>query len=252
MKVVRPDGSEQPGIIKYIGFPHFADKGDTYDGCWVGVSLDLPVGNHDGTIEDERFFVAKPQHGVFVRENKVVRQCDQIEGPVFFYPQHLTKRLLRFDIRTEALRPFNFASGDIIAATHMKYKGQGKRGIVIGVRHGLLYWQVEDAEINGACACKNTQEEIIEVFKRKKYKKVGSSVLPNHLANLTESNQGRLAAPHTEGVSEASLANVAHLVDPEKANWEGSLVSPTPAQGYQKWFKNLWRKKKIDAAVAQQ
>ena len=214
------------------------------------MALDHPHGNHDGRVDGEKYFVAKPRHGVFCREDKIVPQSDGIEGTVFFYPQYLTGRLLRFDIRAEALRPFGFRSGDKITATHSKYKGQGKIGSVIGVRHGLLYWNIEG--VAGACACKNTAEETIDTFKKKKYRKVGSEELKNYLDDLTTADQSvlQMAVP-SDGISREVLAKVSHLVKPEGEKWEGKLVSPTPAEGYQSWLKKLWRKKKIDQAVAQ-
>ena len=207
------------------------------------------MGNHDGTVEGERYFVAKPQHGVFVRENKVIRKCDKVEGPVFFYPQHLTKRLLRFDVRPDALRAYGFQSGDVITATHTRYRGKGKTGTVVGVRHGLLYWRIE-GDTAGACACKNTTAEIVDVLRRKKYRKVASETLKNHLVDITEAQREKegisLAEKAAVGISDKALEKVSHLVDPTAQTWEGSLQSPTPAQGYQSWVKKLWRKKKME------
>ncbi|KAJ9435604.1 hypothetical protein DIPPA_24114 [Diplonema papillatum] len=245
VKVKRADGKEHEGTVRYIGFPQFADKGDTYDGCWVGVALDHAVGNHDGTVDNERYFIAKPQHGVFVRDDKILRTPDKIEGGVFFYPQHRTNRLLRFDVRQEALRPYGFKSGDVIAATHSKYKGQGKAGVVIGVRHGLLYWKIEGEGVTGACACRNTQEETIETFKKKKYKKIGSESLRNYFSEITPED-ANAAGDMGKGISDAAMEKVSHIVDPDNEKWEGALVSPTPAEGYQSWMKRLWRKKKVE------
>lgn len=39
--------------------------------AWIGVELDRAVGDSDGTLEGERYFQCKPQHGVFVREEQL-------------------------------------------------------------------------------------------------------------------------------------------------------------------------------------
>eukprot|EP00662_Eupelagonemidae_sp_cell21_P045692 gene45692-46055_t len=38
------------GVIHYIGFPGFR-RGAGFEGEWVGVELDAPVGNHDGEVD---------------------------------------------------------------------------------------------------------------------------------------------------------------------------------------------------------
>ncbi|CAF3213529.1 unnamed protein product [Rotaria socialis] len=51
------------GTIKYIGPTSLGS------GTWYGVELDLPDGLHDGflSVDGQRYFRCKPQHGVFVR-----------------------------------------------------------------------------------------------------------------------------------------------------------------------------------------
>lgn len=40
-------------------------------GYWVGVKLDEPSGNSNGTIEGTQLFVAQENHGIFVRPKEL-------------------------------------------------------------------------------------------------------------------------------------------------------------------------------------
>lgn len=40
-------------------------------GPWVGIELDEPTGKNDGSLSGTRYFDAKPNTGVFVREKRV-------------------------------------------------------------------------------------------------------------------------------------------------------------------------------------
>ncbi|CAG8446928.1 2226_t:CDS:10 [Ambispora leptoticha] len=59
------DGFKKRGIVRYVGETKFKP------GYWVGVEYDEPVGKHNGTVQDETYFQARPKHGAFVRPNKV-------------------------------------------------------------------------------------------------------------------------------------------------------------------------------------
>ncbi|CAF0920095.1 unnamed protein product [Rotaria sp. Silwood1] len=55
------------GTIKYIGPTSLGS------GVWYGIELDLPDGLHDGflSVDGQRYFQCKPQHGVFVRSQNL-------------------------------------------------------------------------------------------------------------------------------------------------------------------------------------
>ena len=50
------------GVVKFIGFTHFAA------GPWVGVCLDEAVGKHNGTVHEKVYFKCPDSRGVFLRE----------------------------------------------------------------------------------------------------------------------------------------------------------------------------------------
>uniref|UniRef100_A0A061S2S3 Tubulin-folding cofactor B n=1 Tax=Tetraselmis sp. GSL018 TaxID=582737 RepID=A0A061S2S3_9CHLO len=54
------------GEVKYVG-----KIGSLPPGFWVGVQLDEPVGKNDGSAKGERLFECPPNHGVFVRPDRV-------------------------------------------------------------------------------------------------------------------------------------------------------------------------------------
>eukprot|EP00927_Polykrikos_kofoidii_P044866 TRINITY_DN38740_c0_g1_i1.p1 TRINITY_DN38740_c0_g1~~TRINITY_DN38740_c0_g1_i1.p1 ORF type:complete len:1017 (-),score=124.91 TRINITY_DN38740_c0_g1_i1:164-3214(-) len=53
------------GTISFIGPTSFAS------GEWVGIVLDTPSGKNDGSVKGKRYFVCKPNHGLFVRPHNV-------------------------------------------------------------------------------------------------------------------------------------------------------------------------------------
>ncbi|CAK9290224.1 unnamed protein product [Gordionus sp. m RMFG-2023] len=55
------------GIVRYIG------PIDVSPGCWVGVELDLNLGKNDGRVKNKRYFKCKPNYGIFVKLEKVVK-----------------------------------------------------------------------------------------------------------------------------------------------------------------------------------
>lgn len=66
-RVINIEG-ERRGVVKFVGAISELDGGDTR---WVGVEFDEPVGKNDGLIGAVRVFQARPNHGSFVRPNKV-------------------------------------------------------------------------------------------------------------------------------------------------------------------------------------
>lgn len=56
------------GVVKWTG-P--GEKGILSPGYWVGVALDEPLGNNNGTIKGKTFFACNEKHGAFVRPDKV-------------------------------------------------------------------------------------------------------------------------------------------------------------------------------------
>lgn len=55
------------GTIRYVGLVPELDG----PGPWVGIELDEPTGKNDGSLSGTRYFDAKPNTGVFVREKRV-------------------------------------------------------------------------------------------------------------------------------------------------------------------------------------
>eukprot|EP00962_Isochrysis_galbana_P041017 scaffold14943_cov120-Isochrysis_galbana.AAC.8 len=54
------------GVVRYIGKCEFDPNG-----AWVGVELDEPEGKNDGTVQGFTYFRCAPQHGIFVRPEKL-------------------------------------------------------------------------------------------------------------------------------------------------------------------------------------
>ena len=53
------------GVIRYIGRVDFAE------GVWLGVELRTPKGRNDGSIQGQRYFTCRQNHGLLVRPSKV-------------------------------------------------------------------------------------------------------------------------------------------------------------------------------------
>lgn len=53
------------GIVRYIG------PIDKKVGTWVGLELDEPNGTHDGSLDKKFYFRCKPNHGIFVKRDKL-------------------------------------------------------------------------------------------------------------------------------------------------------------------------------------
>lgn len=60
------DSSTKRGSISFIGLTNFKA------GFWVGVTLDEPVGKHNGSVGGEEYFKCGEKCGVFVRPNGVI------------------------------------------------------------------------------------------------------------------------------------------------------------------------------------
>ena len=71
---------KQNGRVAYVGTTHFAS------GLWLGVELEAQVGKNDGSVEGERYFRCRPEYGVFVRPEAVLRckrpEIDKVTGQV--------------------------------------------------------------------------------------------------------------------------------------------------------------------------
>ncbi|XP_066283265.1 uncharacterized protein [Branchiostoma lanceolatum] len=65
-KFSRPGGKISKGSVMYVG--HLPGRSEAY----LGVELDSEDGKHDGVYNGQRFFVCKPNKGVFVSFNKVI------------------------------------------------------------------------------------------------------------------------------------------------------------------------------------
>jgi len=48
------------GVVRFRGSTHFAD------GEWLGVELNSPTGENDGSVEGFQYFTCSPKHGLFI------------------------------------------------------------------------------------------------------------------------------------------------------------------------------------------
>ena len=62
-----------PGTILFIGPTQFAE------GTWLGVELDEPKGKNSGKVQDVTYFMAGPNHGLFVRAGKVQKIQEEVQ-----------------------------------------------------------------------------------------------------------------------------------------------------------------------------
>lgn len=68
-------GSVCLGTVRYIGQlvqDEASSRKSGKDDVWIGVRLERPIGYHDGIFKGKRFFQTEPNHGVFVRMDRVV------------------------------------------------------------------------------------------------------------------------------------------------------------------------------------
>lgn len=63
-------GTSKNGVIQFIGETRFAN------GEWAGIVLDTPVGKNDGAVAGIRYFQCQPNHGVFVKLEKLKKTTD--------------------------------------------------------------------------------------------------------------------------------------------------------------------------------
>ncbi|KAJ3335736.1 hypothetical protein HDU93_004582 [Gonapodya sp. JEL0774] len=60
-------GGKKRGVVRFVGKIEELNAG-----WWVGVEYDEPLGKHDGSLPSgRRVFTARPNHGAFVRPNRV-------------------------------------------------------------------------------------------------------------------------------------------------------------------------------------
>ena len=60
------EGTEKRGVIKYIGKVPEMDKG-----FYVGIALDEPEGDNNGSIDQVAYFDCNLNHGMFLRPTEV-------------------------------------------------------------------------------------------------------------------------------------------------------------------------------------
>ncbi|XP_015603159.1 restin homolog isoform X2 [Cephus cinctus] len=65
--IVSSSQGSKTGVLRFLGTTHFAN------GEFCGVELDDPLGKNDGSIDDIRYFEARPKHGLFAPVHKVSR-----------------------------------------------------------------------------------------------------------------------------------------------------------------------------------
>eukprot|EP00759_Apiculatamorpha_spiralis_P034402 PhF_6_TR35422/c0_g1_i1/m.51591 len=188
VRVSRVRGEENFGMVKFIGTPHFTNKGPEYAGVWLGVALDHPKGNHDGVVDGVRYFWTAKRHGIFVRPENVTLLEDTYSEPAFMYPQDKTGTLLRFDIRPQSTKKYlGLVHGDRIASGEGT---GGAQGTIVGTRYGVLFWVMDGAD--GASPCRDTMEEVLHTLKKKKYKAVGNVPLKNYFVSTTTTTPAAL------------------------------------------------------------
>ena len=58
-------GNGWVGVVRFVGQTNFAD------GEWVGIELDAAYGKNGGSVHGVTYFRCAPDHGVFVRPDRV-------------------------------------------------------------------------------------------------------------------------------------------------------------------------------------
>lgn len=55
-----------PALVRYIGQTAFAE------GLWIGIEfLSKSIGKNDGSVNGRVYFQCKPNHGLFIRPNRL-------------------------------------------------------------------------------------------------------------------------------------------------------------------------------------
>lgn len=119
----------QLGTIKYIGVTDFMA------GEWCGVQLDEPVGNHDGTVQNVRYFHCAPKHGVFVRPAAVTAVvADEKPASASKKPQPLSaskpNAAAPAAAPPAATKPAAAAATTLVVGQRVAIKGRGQHAIV--------------------------------------------------------------------------------------------------------------------------
>ena len=74
-------GNKMQGVVQFVGTTHFSP------GLWVGVEIGVPKGRNDGSINGERYFTCKPNHGLFAPPRKLTI-IDEASHPI---SEHITQ-----------------------------------------------------------------------------------------------------------------------------------------------------------------
>merc|ERR1711916_229581 len=69
----------KPGTVAFLGHTQFDPRG-----VWAGVALDEAWGKNNGSVDGIGYFVCLPNHGLFVRPNKL--SLSKPESPSRFDP----------------------------------------------------------------------------------------------------------------------------------------------------------------------
>lgn len=59
--IVKTNNGVVSGVVRYEGKTQFSD------GDWLGIELDLPLGKHQGTVQEVQYFTCVHPHGIFCR-----------------------------------------------------------------------------------------------------------------------------------------------------------------------------------------
>ncbi|KAK3095868.1 hypothetical protein FSP39_020144 [Pinctada imbricata] len=62
---------QRKGTVQFCGDTKFAP------GIWYGIELDRPAGKNDGSVNNERYFICKPKHGVFAPVSRIQKLGDR-------------------------------------------------------------------------------------------------------------------------------------------------------------------------------
>merc|ERR1712228_646699 len=68
----------QYGICLYVGSLHWID--DNVYNEYIGIALEKPEGKHDGEVKGKRYFQCQCRCGIFVKRNKLKRDCGPVDA----------------------------------------------------------------------------------------------------------------------------------------------------------------------------